>query len=295
MKQIDLIQINDFHSQLKHKQFYANTIEDHLLKNHSRIEQPYKHNFYATFLFISGYGTHEIDYQTYEIKPGSVFFLYPGQVHSWELSDDCNGYLFFHTLDFFEKGNMGSNMKDFPFFKSNFSEKCIYLSQEQSHHIEKILEDIFEESRNLLWKQQQMILSYVHQMYIKLNRFLEKDSAINYNELRHYQKIFVTFEQLVDQFFKEDKSATSYANRLHITQKHLSRVVKQLTQKTPTQIITERIILEAQRMMHFSNLSFQEIARDLGYEDYAYFTRIFKKQTGETPTSFTKKYKKDGF
>lgn len=295
MKQIDLVEINDFHSQLKHRQFYANSIAEHFVKNHSRIERPHKHNFYATFLFTSGFGTHEIDYQSYEIKPGSVFFLYPGQVHSWELSEDCDGMLFFHSLDFFEKGNTGSSMKDFPFFQSNFTEKCFYLTNDQTMDIERILKNLYEESQNQLWKQQQMILSYVQQMYIKLNRFIENQSWINYNEARHYQKLFLEFELLVDTYFKEDKSATSYANRLHITQKHLSRVVKQMTNKTPTQVITERVILEAQRLMHFSKMNFQEIAHDLGYEDYAYFTRIFKKQTGETPTVFTQKYKEDGF
>lgn len=295
MKQIDLVQINDFHSHMKENQFYSNTIVDHLEKHHSRIERPHKHDFYATFLFTSGYGRHEIDYESYEIVPGSVFFLYPGQVHSWELSEDCNGYLFFHSLDFFEKGNTGSKMNDFPFFQSNFTKKCFYFEKQDAAEIEHLLVLLHLETKEKQWKQQQMILSLLHQTYIKLNRYIENSSKINYNEVRHYQNLFLQFEQLVDKHFKIDKSATSYANKLHISQKHLSRIVKQMVMKTPTQLITERVVLEAKRMMHFSNMNFHEIALELGYEDYAYFTRIFKKYTGETPTSFTLKYKEDGF
>ena len=295
MKQIDLIKINDFYSQLKNKQFYANTISDHLLKNHSRIEKAHKHDFFATFLFTSGSGTHEIDYQSYAIKPGTVFFLYPGQVHSWELSEDCEGYLFFHTLDFFEKGHTGSSIKDFPFFHSNYTDNCYYLTEEQALIVKDLLKELCFEANASLWKQQQIILSYVQIMYIKLNRFIEIQSEINYNEIRHYQKIFSVFENLVDTYYREDKSASSYASKLNITQKHLSRVVKQITQKTPTQLITERVVLEAQRLFHFSKMNFQEISSYLGYDDYAYFTRLFKKYTGETPTNFTKKYKEDGF
>ncbi|HLT66042.1 MAG TPA: helix-turn-helix transcriptional regulator [Flavobacterium sp.] len=295
MKQIDLVEIKDFQAQLNDKQFYANTISTHLLQNHKRIEKPHKHNFYATFLFIKGHGIHEIDYNSFEVKPGALFFLYPGQIHSWELSADCEGFLFFHTPDFFEKANAGSSLKDFPFFHSNFIQKCFYLDVEQSKEIQTLLESLISESEMSQWKYQQMIILYVHQLYIKIKRFLDHRKLSNFKEGKHYEKLFWEFEKLVEKLYKEEKSASAYANRLSISQKHLSRVVKHMAEKTPTQFITERVILEAQRLIHFSNLNFQEIANELGYEDYSYFTKIFKKETNETPTNFRVKYKKDGF
>ena len=122
MSEIKLLKIKDFKNKEPENSFYANTITNHLLLHHSRIERPHKHNFYAVFLFTKGTGIHEIDFNKYEVKPGSVFFLYPGQTHSWELSDDIDGYIFFHTEDFYEMAYAANSIKDFPFFESHRTE-----------------------------------------------------------------------------------------------------------------------------------------------------------------------------
>ena len=291
MSEIKLLKINDFKSKELENSFYANTITNHLLLHHSRIEKPHKHNFYAVFLFTKGTGMHEIDFNKYEVKPGSVFFLYPGQTHSWELSDDIDGYIFFHTDDFYEMTYVNNSIKDFPFFESNYSEKCIYLTEEKCGLIEDLFKTLLLESANEEWKKKQMILSYLTQIYIYLNRFLETQSEVNFSNLRHYQSVFSKFEKLVDEHFLKIKSATEYADLLNITQKHLNRIVKSITQKTTTEIITDRIILEAKRQLLYTDKTLNEIAFDLGFSDYTYFSRLFKKYVLMTASDFRKLYK----
>lgn len=70
-------------------------MKGHLKSSHKHIEKPHRHDFYVTVLFTHGSGVHEIDFQSYDVQPGSLFFLSPGQIHSWELSDDTEGYIFF--------------------------------------------------------------------------------------------------------------------------------------------------------------------------------------------------------
>jgi len=293
MNEIKLLKINDFENKEFNHSFYANTIGNHLLQHHSRIEKPHKHNFYAVFLFMRGTGVHEIDFQKYDVKPGSVFFLYPGQTHSWELSDDTDGYIFFHTEDFYEMTYVSNSIKDFPFFDSNYSDKCIYLNKEQSNFIEFFFKHILKEYTANDWKKIQLTLSLITQIYIYLNRYLEKSIAVNSINLRHYQSVFSKFEKLINKHFTEIKSATEYADLLNITQKHLNRIIKSITQKTTTEIITDRIVLEAKRQLLYTNKTLNEIAFDLGFTDYTYFSRLFKKQVAITASDFRKMYKNE--
>ncbi|MBA5791838.1 helix-turn-helix domain-containing protein [Flavobacterium sp. xlx-214] len=293
MSEIQLLGLKDFKNKNVDEQFYTNTIPKHLQNNHSRIEKAHKHNFYAVFLFTKGFGTHEIDFNKYEVKPGSVFFLYPGQTHSWELSDDIDGYLFFHSEEFYEINYVRNSIKDYPFFESNTTEKCVHLNLEQKEFIEKIFVSIYQESLQNQWKKKQLILSYLTQLYIHLNRYIETHSAINFTELRHYQSLFAKFEKLVDQYFSTIKSATQYADLLSITQKHLNRIVKSISGKTTTDIITDRVILEAKRQLLYTNNSLNEIATDLGFDDYTYFSKNFKKRVAMKPSDFRKLYKEE--
>lgn len=293
MSEITLLKINDFKTTNSPNSFYTNTIANHLQMHHSRIEKPHRHNFYAVFLFTKGTGTHEIDFNRYDVTAGSVFFLYPGQTHSWELSDDADGYIFFHSEDFYEMIYLNDSIKDFPFFESNFSEKCIYLKEHQCKQIQTLFEQIINETTNKQLKNKQLMVAYLTQMYIHLNRFHEKQNPINLTHLKHYQTLFSNFEKLVDLHFKENKSASQYADLLNVTQKHLNRIVQSVTQKTTTQIITERVILEAKRQLLYTDLTLNEIALKLGFNDYTYFSRLFKKNTGIKASDFKKQYQLD--
>ena len=293
MSEIQLLALKDFKKIDLDEQFYTNTIPQHLQANHKRIEKPHKHNFYAVFLFTNGYGTHEIDFNKYEIKPGTIFFLYPGQTHGWELSDDINGYLFFHSEEFYEMNYLRNSIKDYPFFESNITQKCIYLNQQQKIYIEALFKNIYEENLEQHWKKKQLIISYLTQLYIHLNRYIENHSSVNFTELRHYQTLFSKFEKLVDKHFIILKKASQYADLMNITPKHLNRIVKSISDKTTTDVITDRIILEAKRQLLYTNDSLTEIANSLGYDDYTYFSKNFKKNVSIKPSDFRKLYRND--
>src|SRR5690606_20072581 len=119
--------------------------------------------------------------------------------------------------------------------------------------IEDKFQNILQESENEEWKKKQLILSYLTQIYIYLNRYLKKQSTVNMSNFMHYQAIFTKFEKLVDIHFTTKKSASEYATLLNITQKHLNRIVKYITNKTTTEIITNRILLETKRQLLYTD------------------------------------------
>ena len=81
---------------------------------------------------------------------------------------------------------------------------------------------------------------------------------------------------------------------INLSAKHLNRISQSAVGKTAGEIILDRVLLEAKRELILQRDSFAQIAHLLGYEDYAYFSRLFKKKTGETPSAFINRYRKTG-
>jgi len=90
----------------------------------------------------------------------------------------------------------------------------------------------------------------------------------------------------LDKYFAENKTAAFFAEQLHITTHHLNLIIKNVTGKTVSEVIRARSILEAKRLLTFTDLSVSEIAAQLNYFDSSYFSKLFKSETKTTPIAF---------
>ncbi|MFP3831823.1 AraC family transcriptional regulator [Chryseobacterium sp. SIMBA_028] len=292
MNSISVLHIDLFQSGKNPSDFYFNTMKNHLVVGHRHIERPHRHDFYAAVLFTDGNGVHEIDFQKYDVSEGSLFFLSPGQIHSWELSADIEGYIFFCSQEFYEMHYVNQKLRNFPFFGSvSFPRKLQLNAVELKENIH-LFQELGKEhlSKNIM--KNGLILSLMSQIFIHATRLFSRDfdtlaSTAGLSYFKHYQD----FENLVEQHFTEHKSIAYYADLLGISSKHLNRIVQTVVQKTATEVITERVVLEAKRMLMYLDESLVEIAFRLGYEEYSYFVRVFRKSSGMTPTQFMRKYK----
>ncbi len=291
MNSISVLHINLFQSEKNAPDFYFNTLKDHLVSSHKHIEKPHRHDFYVTVIFTKGTGTHEIDFQKYDVSEGSLFFLSPGQVHSWELSPDTDGYIFFFSQPYYEMHYVNQKLKNFPFFNSPSFPRKLQLQSDELINMTRLFEDIQNEHQSQNVMKQGFILSLISQIYIQSVREFAKDdektSATSVSYFKHYQD----FENLLEESFTSQKSISFYASQLNISAKHLNRITQTVMQKTASEIITERVILEAQRMLIYLDEGLVEIAFRLGYEEYSYFARMFRKNTGITPSQFIKNHK----
>lgn len=259
---------------------------------HRHIEKPHRHDFYAAVLFTRGKGIHEIDFQKYDVSVGSLFFLSPGQIHSWELSEDIDGYIFFCSQEFYEMYYVNQKLRNFPFFGSVSFPRKLQLDIDELEKINRLFLELGEEfhSQNLM--KEGLSLSLMSQIFINAVRLFSKDHDIHASSASlSYFKHYHDFENLIEQYFSSQKSISYYASLLGITPKHLNRITQSVVQKTATDIITERVVLEAKRMLMYLDESLVEIAFRLGYEEYSYFVRVFRKSSGMTPTQFMRKYK----
>lgn len=125
-------------------------------------------------------------------------------------------------------------------------------------------------------------------LFIQIYRFsiLEKQEiSISDNKMLNY---FKAFQKNIKQTITETKSVESYAKELTITAVHLNRVCQAIVKKSALQIIHEYLIAEAKKYLLNTNYSISEVSYLLNFKDPAYFTRLFKKQTGVSPSEFKK-------
>lgn len=290
MNKTPVLSIQPFNSEINESEIYVNDFRSHLEKNKDVILKPHKHDFFLTILFTKGSGKHTIDFQSYPVQEGSVFMLRPGQSHNWELSDDIDGYVFFHSPAFYALFNQGVEILSFPFFYSSYNAPDAQLSSSEMNSIQPLFEHLFMEFKTDQLLRQQKIGGLIKLIYIELTRSYIKQHTDSSENPPLYLKKLSDFEQLIDKHFIEEKSVGHYASWLNISRKHLNRITNIMLGKTATQVIGDRVILEAKRLIVENNESLKEIGFHLGYSDYAYFSRVFKIQTGLTPKGFKSEY-----
>jgi AraC-like DNA-binding protein len=261
---------------------YINTFKNHLI-DHSFVEEPHRHNSYVLVFFTKGSGTHEIDFDVFTIQSGSMFFLQPGQMHHWDLSDDVEGFVIFYSQEMYNLYFGQKTIGDYPFYSSVDNKPEMVFDESESEAILPYFESLILETQiNQLLKQDK-IMNLLDIIHIEIAR---KYSETHLHEAHSYNVKIKNFEVLLENNFKIEKAPSFYASQLHITLKHLNRICNEMLQKTTTEVITDRIILEAKRMLMDKKFTVNEIATELGYDDYSYFTRLFKKHTGMTPSFF---------
>ncbi len=285
-KKYPVYRIDEFKSDNQDNDFYANYVNLHV-REHRFTKLPHKHDFYLIILFTYGSGMHEIDFERYEVKPGTLFILKPGEMHFWELSDDIDGYVFFHSRNFYDKKYVSSNLKDFEFYASFQSASMIDLSGDELESCKNVMKELVEESKKSELLKWEKIHALITLTYINISRVYSPTykvkSVIYLHKIRQ-------FEDVIEDNFKTMKFAKNYAEKLNITEKHLNRITKECLNKTSTELISERIIIEAKRMLMHSENNVNQISEELGFNDTSYFIRFFKKHTGVTPLNFLKAY-----
>lgn len=290
MKNIPVLNIQQFENDTHIKDIYSNVLDVHLLTNKAIIHKPHKHDFYLCVLFEKGSGIHTIDFTSYPIAPGSVFFLRPGQTHFWEFDSPPQGYIFFHTPQFYTSHFPNKKANDFEFYHSQLHPPHLMLNSQQLKAIAYYFHLLNTEYYLQLGHKRQKLANLIDIIYIDLSRIYTAHIPLKKLRSPIYLNTLEIFETAIDNHYKKEKTVQFYADTLNISTKHLNRIVKVTINKTAIQLIQERVILEAKRLLSYNKMRLSEIAIELGYEDYAYFSRRFKQSTGMSPLTFKKQY-----
>ena len=263
----------------KNTLFWVDRFED--MPEPNNLVFPHKHNFYEILWITKGNSKQTIDYKNYEITADSLFFISPGQLHLFEEWQDIEGYCILFTEDYFLQLFQNKNILfELSYLDNLSSNPFLKLDEVAKIKLKPIIDLLFQEKSN------ETILALLF-VLLKQIQNLFSDKIINQNS-KHQIVIFKQFKSLVEQNFNKNFALTDYANQLNITAHRLNSIIKTVCNKTASDIIKERILLEAKQLLQFSAYTISEITLKLGFEDSSYFARYFKKNTSTSPLEFRK-------
>ncbi|MEL1247981.1 MULTISPECIES: AraC family transcriptional regulator [Flavobacterium] len=287
MERDEVYEIKKFKRNFFHHNLYVNTFQNHL-KEHRFIESLHRHDFYVLVLFTNGTGLHKIDFDTFDITKGSLFLMQPGQIHLWELSSDIDGYIVFFSKEIYNLHFRDKKIEEYLFFQSSKNKPELVLNIDEMKQIQPYFELMVNENQEDQLQKKDKMLNLLDCILVEILRIYNIES--NHLTSRYNHKL-KEFEILLEQFYKTEKSPSFYADKMAITLKHLNRISKNILNITITELITRRVILESKRIMVDKNRNIAQIADELGYSNYSYFSKLFKKNVGMTPTEFVNQLK----
>lgn len=234
------------------------------------------HGFYEIIWFQKGSGTHYVDFNQYAIAPGTIFFISPGQIHSFDTKHDQEGYVLKVCAELFD---------DF------VGLSCVTVQDKDSAALEMLVTAIQEElkkedslgHREALHALVKLFVIMVRRSYEGMNPSAPNPHKVSY-------KAFLNFRKLIEENYCRLHTVKDYASLLNVSSKTLTLYVNECSKYSPLELINNRIILEAKRLLRYSVLSVKEIAFRLGFEDPSYFAKFFKRLVKQSPADYRESF-----
>lgn len=252
---------------------------------HQEIVFPHRHDFYQIVLFTQGSGRHSIDFQHFTAAPHQVYYMAPGQMHTWDFDGSVDGYLINFNESFFTSVCHNPNfVRDFPLFSTIRGRPVNVLDMGCCAEVEQVFAQMLEEYERGSDFKMDLLRGMLTIILVKLSRaapMVASGSASKHNLLLMRQ-----FEQLIEANFREKRLPKEYAEMLFITPNHLNALANEITGQSAGVLIRNRVLLEAKRLLVNSDLMISQIADALNFDDNAYFTRFFKKYLEMPPEVF---------
>lgn len=279
--------ISEFNNELKLQGFKAFQIED----DSSETRTYSRKEFYKICLTTGKSKIHYSD-KTFEQEGTILFFGNPHIPYSWEtISTTYAGYTILFSADFFKNSERSESLQQSSFFKIGGT-PVLKITDEQRDFLNAIFRKMITEQESDYVYKDELIRNYIS---LIIHESLKMEPSENYeNSKNASSRLTSVFLELLERQFPIEttqnplqlKTAQHYARHLNVHINYLNRAVKEVTGKSTTSHITERIITEAKALLQHTDWSISEIAYSLGFEYPTYFNNFFKKQTGTNPKSF---------
>jgi AraC family transcriptional activator of pobA len=251
---------------------------DHLQRN----------NYYSLIWITKGSGRLKSDFSEYTFGPQTLLAFSPYQPFMI-LAPAIEGFaIHFHT-DFFcihkHRDEVACNGV---LFNNIYQPPFVEVTEQAAQTFHLLLDQIAVEMQQPALAQYELLVSYLKIFLITASR-LKAEQHPETTEIRMESKepfILQDLKDAIEANFKTHHSASNYAAMLNMTAKALARLTKTHFNKTLTDLISERIIIEAKRELYLTNKPIKEIAYELGYNDEYYFSRFFKTNADVSPQLF---------
>lgn len=235
-------------------------------------------NYYFLLFVLDGTTRHSVDMQHFDIQANELLFVLPHQIHVPNAKKHNN----FFKLGF-DESSLSLLPRQYPFLINPLNNQKIKFTPPAAAR----LKSIFEMLLGLLSSMDtdpDLILAHLNSLLTEINSaYFAAEKQPTQDKLGKY----IRFKLLIENNLTDHPSIIEIAEELALNTNSLYHIVKQYSGLSPKEFITNRLILEAKRRMYYAKTSsIKELAYDLGFNDPEYFSRLFKKVTGQTIGAF---------
>jgi AraC family transcriptional activator of pobA len=241
----------------------------------------HRDDHYIFFVLKKGSGILKVNFQDVEVTAGNIYYVLPSQIHTRVKANHAEGW--FLAVD---PALIAADLRSVFESRLDLQFPC-KISEYDLNQYDKLLSLLHTEL--IQRKRDQYYLAIIHSL---AQTFLGM-AASNYHDLdmienkhRRSAEIVRNFKNLLSTNIKKLKKASDYAAMLNISAGHLNEVIKGITGSTVSFWIQQEVFNEAKRLLYHGNSDVKEIAYELGFDDYNYFIRSFRKVCGLSPLKF---------
>lgn len=260
----------------KHKQYFV-------------VDKPYQFTTFGLILVTEGRCEITINLEPTIIKKDDLLVVLPNQFFEIKrLTDDFTVKTVFIDPDLFLEAGFHVKSHSLISFLSSEYPKVITLNKDVFRVVKSTVKRLTQlnYNNNNIYAKNLIIHHFSILMYELGNFYSKAVLEKNNNKLQRKEELAKKFIYLVSTHFKKERSVQYYAEEMFISRKHLTKIIAEVFQKTPKQIITDTIILEAKILLKNPKTSITDIVNDLNFQDLSVFSKFFKTYTGISPTDF---------
>lgn len=257
------------------------------LSNACASEDVHRTMAYAICLLEEGELQLETDLFIQKAQAPAVFTLAPESIRKFtDLHKNYNARIFFFRKEVFLKRQTDINYLDrFEFFEKS-DQQVIQLTKKQFEQFNSYFDLIHEKSTENNLYSSEIVRSLIYILLNEIDSIHQAQHPTKPASADRENAILSEFKRLLAKNFIEERKISFYAEKLHLTPKYLSTLIKQVSGKTAGEWINEMLLLEAKVRLQNPNLTVAQIAYALNFSDPSHFGKFFKKHTGKTPLQY---------
>lgn len=276
----------------KSKKISIFKLEDYLEATNKSLFVPFFSPNFRIIWFVKGVGNHRVDFKTISIIPNTVIFLSKNQLQKFDHPNYKGLVLEFSKSFLIQKENDIDFFVRCVLFNTQVQEPFCYLGINAIMKLKRYISLFEEEFANTdTFGKEEILRLYLKAFLIQVQRcklysegkFITTKIPLQINTA---ELLLIKFINLVEEYYMKRYSVSKFSQKLCVSSKTLSNITRRYLNKTPSKIIHERILLEAKRLLLYSNQTIKEISYQLGFFDPSYFVRFFKKNVGKSPYKF---------
>jgi AraC family transcriptional regulator, transcriptional activator of pobA len=245
------------------------------------VRQPHRHAYHELIWVREGHGRHLIDGDEVEFGPRTLTLIAKGQVHQFQRAEGVSA-----VVARFEDDWLASSRR---WLFSGQSCTALRVPEDEAARFDALLDLLrVELERPAGPESAELRRHLLAAVLLWAQRWREgqlEEGGATRTDLQLYQQ----FQEVLERDYAANHDAGHYAAELGVTTGTLSRLLTKLTGQSTKQLVQDRLILEAARLLRFSDLSIKEIAARLGFSDQFAFSKAFKRQRGEAPADFRRR------